>query len=111
MDRRKFLSMLAAGAVVTAEGLWIPGRKSIFLPPRGGWSSSDEIVKNLLGIAPPTQEQWLVGDIINSKRGKEIAVYIGSGHFINAYDSGEYSAGTRPILSKSDVDFLLANTP
>jgi hypothetical protein len=33
MNRRLFFS-LAAGAILTPEGLWIPGEKSIFLPPR-----------------------------------------------------------------------------
>jgi hypothetical protein len=32
MNRRKFLAAMAAGAVVTAEGLWIPGQKLISIP-------------------------------------------------------------------------------
>jgi hypothetical protein len=34
MDRRKFLAAMAAGAVVTAEGLWVPGQKLISIPKR-----------------------------------------------------------------------------
>ena len=41
MDRRAFLAALAAGAVVTAGGLWIPGQKLISIPnvatPWGGY--------------------------------------------------------------------------
>ncbi len=32
MDRRAFLAAIAAGAVVTAEGLWLPGQKLISIP-------------------------------------------------------------------------------
>jgi hypothetical protein len=32
MDRRAFLAAMAAGAIVTAEGLWIPGKKLISIP-------------------------------------------------------------------------------
>lgn len=32
MDRRSFFAALAAGAVVTAEGLWFPGQKLISIP-------------------------------------------------------------------------------
>ena len=34
MDRRTFLAAMAAGAIVTAEGLWIPGQKLISIPKR-----------------------------------------------------------------------------
>lgn len=34
MNRRQFMAMLAAGAVVTADGLWMPGRKLISIPSR-----------------------------------------------------------------------------
>ncbi len=34
MDRRSFLSAIAAGAVVTASGLWIPGQKLISIPKK-----------------------------------------------------------------------------
>jgi hypothetical protein len=32
MNRRKFLAFLAAGGVVTATGLWLPGQKLISIP-------------------------------------------------------------------------------
>ena len=32
MNRRRFLAALAAGIVVTAEGLWVPGAKLISTP-------------------------------------------------------------------------------
>ncbi len=34
MDRRKFLAAMAAGAVITAEGLWMPGSKLISIPEK-----------------------------------------------------------------------------
>ena len=45
MTRRQFIAALAAGWVVTASGLWMPGRKLISIPPRAlilppGMSSS-----------------------------------------------------------------------
>ena len=36
MNRRKFLAFLAAGGVVTATGLWMPGQKLISIPKRAG---------------------------------------------------------------------------
>ena len=32
MNRRQFIAAIAAGGVVTAEGLWMPGRKLISIP-------------------------------------------------------------------------------
>jgi hypothetical protein len=40
MDRRKFLAAMAAGAVVTAEGLWIPGQKLISIPKKIEWKTT-----------------------------------------------------------------------
>ncbi len=34
MNRRKFMAAFAAGAIITAEGLWIPGQKLISIPKR-----------------------------------------------------------------------------
>ena len=34
LSRRQFLSALAAGGVVTASGLWMPGEKLISIPKR-----------------------------------------------------------------------------
>jgi hypothetical protein len=34
MNRRKFLAFLAAGGVVTATGLWLPGQKLISVPKK-----------------------------------------------------------------------------
>jgi len=34
MSRRAFFAAMAAGAVVTAEGLWIPGQKLISIPSK-----------------------------------------------------------------------------
>lgn len=36
MDRRQFLAALAAGGVVTAAGLWMPGQKLISIPKKRG---------------------------------------------------------------------------
>ena len=33
-DRRTFFAMLAAGMVMTAEGVWMPGTKLISIPKR-----------------------------------------------------------------------------
>ncbi len=34
MNRREFVAMLMAGAVVTAAGIWMPGDKLISIPSR-----------------------------------------------------------------------------
>lgn len=34
LSRREFLAAIAAGAIVTAEGLWVPGQKLISIPSR-----------------------------------------------------------------------------
>ena len=34
MNRRKFLAMIAAGGVVTASGMWMPGQKLISIPKK-----------------------------------------------------------------------------
>jgi hypothetical protein len=39
MNRRKFLAAMAAGAIVTAEGLWIPGQKLISIPKKIEWKT------------------------------------------------------------------------
>ena len=62
MNRRKFLAAMAAGAIVTAEGLWIPGQKLISIPKVGDGISltsmhhphTDDII--MPGINP--QELW-----------------------------------------------------
>ena len=41
MNRRKFLAFLAAGGVVTATGLWLPGQKLISIPTGYIFSSSN----------------------------------------------------------------------
>ena len=41
MDRRKFLAAMAAGAVVTAEGLWVPGQKLISIPSHATFTERD----------------------------------------------------------------------
>ena len=52
MNRRKFLAFLAAGGVVTATGLWLPGQKLISIPKKPLFSElltelwSDEILKS-----------------------------------------------------------------
>jgi hypothetical protein len=42
MNRRKFLTAMAAGAIITAEGLWIPGQKLISIP--SGRVFSDKVL-------------------------------------------------------------------
>ena len=34
MNRREFMAALTAGAVITAEGLWWPGKKTISIPSK-----------------------------------------------------------------------------
>lgn len=34
LSRRQFIAAMAAGAVVTAEGLWLPGEKLISIPAK-----------------------------------------------------------------------------
>lgn len=36
LNRRQFLAALAAGGVVTAAGIWMPGEKTISIPKRRG---------------------------------------------------------------------------
>ena len=48
MNRRKFMAMIAAGGVVTATGMWMPGSKLISIPKKSGvplnlWLMSDEV--------------------------------------------------------------------
>ena len=53
MDRRAFLAALAAGAVVTAEGLWIPGQKLISIPMAASGNvlwTADEFYREMLHI-------------------------------------------------------------
>ena len=48
MDRRAFLAALAAGAIVTAEGLWVPGQKLISIPSGNRLSTIDWITREML---------------------------------------------------------------
>lgn len=42
MNRRQILARLLGGsAAVAAAGIWIPGERSLFLPPRGGWRTRE----------------------------------------------------------------------
>ena len=50
MNRREFFAAIAAGAVVTAEGLWLPGSKLISIP-------SGEI------FIPEGTLAWMEGDL------------------------------------------------
>ena len=67
MDRRHFLAALAAGAIVTAEGLWIPGQKLISIPHVGNrlvtWDETASKILILLKdrmyiFGPRTIEVW-----------------------------------------------------
>lgn len=54
MNRRKFLAFLAAGGVVTAAGLWMPGQKLISIPriiSGNRLLTIDEITREALRIA------------------------------------------------------------
>jgi hypothetical protein len=48
MNRRGFMAAIAAGAVVTAEGLWMPGSKLISIPKARpfphGWIITQESI-------------------------------------------------------------------
>ena len=54
MNRRQFMAMLAAGAVVTAEGLWMPGEKLISIPekkifvPKLKWHRVEKVVGDMV---------------------------------------------------------------
>lgn len=51
MNRRKFLQMLSAGAIITAAGLELPQlSRSYFLPPPGGWGVDVRFSNQLLSI-------------------------------------------------------------
>lgn len=51
MNRRQFMQALMAGAVVTAEGLWMPGAKTISIPSGKVFTGQEYIV-----ISGPNQE-------------------------------------------------------
>ena len=73
MNRRGFLKMLGAGAVVTAAGLMVPDvARRFFLPPRGGWTGVDyahgtdkTVVIELRGGGGSGGGTLNVGDIIS----------------------------------------------
>ena len=49
MNRRKFLAMIAAGGVVTASGMWMPGSKLISIPKKGNRILTvDEVTRQML---------------------------------------------------------------
>lgn len=56
MNRRQFMAAIAAGAVVTAEGLWMPGQKLISIPRRlpGFHLSEDHVISFEPGPLKPT---------------------------------------------------------
>ena len=59
MDRRAFLYALAAGVVVTATGLWLPGQKLISIPklaPDPGYFCSRTIMEAKRNIYPVNYE-------------------------------------------------------
>ena len=65
MNRRKFLAMIAAGGVVTAAGIWMPGQKLISIPKKRGLAylvTRETIGENLFGYYPktiwPGIERW-----------------------------------------------------
>jgi len=47
MNRRLMMALLA-GAVITPEGVWQPGKKTIFLPPRRLMIDADDLGKFLI---------------------------------------------------------------
>lgn len=59
MNRREFMAMLAAGGVMTAAGIWMPGEKVISIPSR-------KIFVPAGGLA------WLEGEIACLYRDGEI---------------------------------------
>ena len=44
MNRRELLKVLAAGGIIVAGELWIPGAKKIFLPPKSIWLRQETLV-------------------------------------------------------------------
>ena len=56
MNRRNFLACLAAGGVVTATGMWMPGQKLISIPKRvvgNRLLTIDQIINEALKMLGP----------------------------------------------------------
>ena len=58
MNRRKFLAFLAAGGVVTAEGLWMPGQKLISIPKRKFFNI--QWLDHPAKFGTPINPQWFI---------------------------------------------------
>ena len=72
MDRRAFLAAIAAGAVVTAEGLWLPGQKLISIPK-----------KSLYVFGNYTNESWDIPPKWYIDRGRRSSFAIFAGRDAN----------------------------
>lgn len=48
MKRRDFFSILTAGAIMTAEGLWVPGKKIISIPNPPNFMLSESSLETIV---------------------------------------------------------------
>ncbi len=98
MNRRKFMAAIAAGAIITASGLWIPGQKLISIPkkqtffgfPRSYFSEGtlEELVIEMAESGVPvriaTNTIWAHASAIPRARAKGLKyVQDGSGQVIS----------------------------
>lgn len=61
MNRRQLLARLLGGSVaLAAADIWLPGEKSIFLPPRGGWVSIpfQQPSAGMMALLEHFQKEW-----------------------------------------------------
>lgn len=66
MDRRHFVALLSGGVFATLDLdrlRWVPGARTIVLPPSGGWSDAqywDSVAKEFLRtFSPGGDGSWL----------------------------------------------------
>jgi len=94
MDRRKFLAAMAAGAVVTAEGLWIPGSKLISIPKRPKHAIFEymrpEEMTRIIQLEPKVSITHVITSVNRSQIVAEESQPNPFNHSIMFYDSSGY---------------------
>ena len=63
MNRRSFLTMLAAAPVLVDPEIWTPSRK-IFLPPKGGWHGSGLTIEKIRKAKEMLMRQGMPDDFV-----------------------------------------------
>ena len=76
MNRRKFLAFLAAGGVVTAAGLWMPGQKLISIPKRASTLEEFTITGNFPKAIWPGVERWFYDKYTDEIVRQKIPVHV-----------------------------------